>query len=535
MNYKILIIFSILNLSYLSAQESQKPQKAPEPMDLPNFIIQGSMQLNINSGVKQAPEKSKPLTPSELDSLNSLEKQGSQPLPVENLITTTIERNFYESFVRGQIGRFVTGGIDAGIGAVIQDYDLYGQFGFETSDGHIANSNYNKLYARITSDYIAPAKYFIFGGSRTRTELKYSRNDYNLYSSPAALNRITNEFTFKVDVDGNYKGIKFETGAGFNGYQLNTDGFRNADNNFLGYLKVHNQWNNFLVAGNILLDMHTLRGQSANFIQADASLSLFTEKLSLTANAGLQLATNINGVDRGGLLLDGKLEYRINELFTLRGGVRSGLENKSFKNFAYQNPYISNMANFDFAYDIMNLNADLLFHPNENIGVSAGLRFRSTDRYAIFAPDLIYYSGSFDINYQTISLISSEFEAYWYITNEDKITSNLIVNNSSLSDYSSKKIPYIPALKLSLDYYNYQISSLTLKFGIDYVGERYADIENTLTLDSYINAKAEGSYKIINDLSVFLKLDNLLNSEIFVWQGYKERNIFVSIGAMWQF
>ncbi|MBX3043424.1 MAG: hypothetical protein KIT33_05325 [Candidatus Kapabacteria bacterium] len=531
----LIIILFFSALMPVIAQESQQKPTSAEPLDLPNFIIQGTLQLNVNSGVKQNPERPRPLSKSELDSLNSLEKQSSQSLPVEPLRITTVERSLKDGFVKAQFGRFATGQIDVGFGGELGGYDLYGQAGYEFSDGHLTNADFSKFGAKLTSDYIAPAKFFIFGGSRTRTEVEFKHHDYNLFANPIGLNRNINNFSAIVDVDGNYRGIKFETGMGFNGFQVVTDNFRNADNNIFGFLKIHSFWNNFQVAGNVLLDLHTLRGQSTNFMQADGSISIFNDVFSLTGNGGLQWATNSNGVDRGGLLIEGKAEYRMNKLFTVRADIRSGLENKSFRDMAYENPYISNMADLDFAYDIMNLGAYLIFHPNEKIGFSAGMRVRSTDRYPVFSPDEVYFPGSFNISYEGISFVRSMFETYWYFTSQDKLTANLTATQSSLNDFTDSSIPYIPDFQISLDYNRNWFKGFGTNFGIDYIGERFADLQNTVKLDSYINVRIEGNYLIYDGLRLFLRLDNLLNSDIYVWEGYRERNVFISFGVMWQF
>jgi hypothetical protein len=535
MKSKLIIILLFAFYSFATSQETQQKPVTPEPFDLPNFIIQGNLQLNVNSGVKQNPERPRPLSAGELDSLNSLEKQSSQSLPVEPLVTTTIERNIKDGFVQAQFGRFTTAEIDAGFGTKLGDYDIYSQLGYEYSDGHLNNAEFSKLNAKITSDYIAPAKFFIFGGSRTRTEVEFRKNNYNLFGNTLALNRDINNFSAKVDVDGNYHGVKFETGAGFNGFQIVTDDFRNADNNFLGYLKVHNFWNNFLIAGNVLLDMHTLRGQATNFIQADGSISIFSDVLSLTGNGGLQWATNSNAIDRAMILIAGQLEYRMNKLFTVRADIRTGLENRSFRELAYENPYISNMAVLDFAHDIMNFGGFLIFHPNEKMGISAGMRLRSTDRFPVFVPDETYYPGSFSLRYESITMVRSMFEAYWYLTPQDKLIANFTATQSSLSNIEGSSIPYTPEMQLSLDYKKTWFKDLGTHFGVDYVGERFADVQNTTKLDPYINFRAESNYLVYDGLRIFLRFENLLNADIYVWDGYRERNVFVSFGVMWQF
>jgi outer membrane cobalamin receptor len=67
------------------------------------------------------------------------------------------------------------------------------------------------------------------------------------------------------------------------------------------------------------------------------------------------------------------------------------------------------------------------------------------------------------------------------------------------------------------------------------VGERSADQQNVIKIDSFNKLMIGADYKINNDFSVFLKFDNLLNSNVYIWNTYKERGLFASAGVMWQF
>lgn len=74
----IILLFVIGNFGIL-AQESEKA-RTTEPLDLPNFIIRGDLQLDVNAGFKQDPSRPMPLSSGELDSLNSLDKMPVKPL-----------------------------------------------------------------------------------------------------------------------------------------------------------------------------------------------------------------------------------------------------------------------------------------------------------------------------------------------------------------------------------------------------------------------------------------------------------------------
>lgn len=529
----ILLIF-VLSAIGLFAQESEKPV-ATEPIDLPNFIIRGDLQLDVNSGFKQDPSNPLPLSLRELDSLNSLEKMPIKPLNPPSLPVDIGIAKPADAYVRGQFGRYATASIGAGIGSKIGGYDLYASGGYENSTGHVQNSDYSKIDFKFTSDFIAPEKFFIFGGSRTRTEVNFTGKDYSLYGSPIALERSIRNFGVNIDVDGSFKEVNFNAGVGFDGFGLKTDGMNTADNNYIGYLKLDRLWNNFFIAGNLLLDMHSLRSNSAQFIQLDGAISVLSEKLTLTGNAGLQVASNDKDISRGGLLIFGEIEYRMNELLTIRGNVRSGLENNKFRNLIYSNPYTSQFASFDYSYDIINVKGILYFHPTHKIGVNAGFNFRHLDRLPVYINDLIFVPGAFDISYEKASIITSEFEFYWDMTESDKIIGNVTAAKATLTDYDGNFVPHHPELKISGNYHRKWSEKFGTKFGVDYFGERFADLANSVKISSFLNLKAEFDYDVTDGLLIFAALENLTNSDIVFFNGYKERGIFFNLGIMWQF
>ncbi|PKL85336.1 MAG: hypothetical protein CVV22_08715 [Ignavibacteriae bacterium HGW-Ignavibacteriae-1] len=534
MNMKKYILIFVISTLGLVAQESEKPTTT-EPIDLPTFIIRGDLQLDVNAGIKQDPSNPIPLTVGELDSLNSLDKMPIKALNPPSLPVDVGIAVPADAFVKGQFGRYATAAIGAGGGIKINGYDLYATGNFENSTGHVKNSEYSKLDFKLTSDFIAPEKFFIFGGSRTRTEVNFISRDFMLYGSTLGLERDIKNFGVNVDVDGTFSELNFNAGAGFDGFGMKTDGISTADNNYFGYLRLDRLWNNFFVSANLYVDMHNLRSNSAQFIQLDGEMSLLTNKLTMTGAVGFQIASNDNDISRGGLLIFGEIEYRMNELFTIRGNARSGLKNNNFKELVYTNPYTSQYASFDYSYDIIHAKGMLNFHPTHKIGVNAGFSFRHVDRLPVYLNDLIFVPGAFVINHEKATIISSDFEFYWNLTESDKVIANLTATKATLSDYDGKIVPYYPELKISGNYSRKWSEKFGTKIGIDYFGERFADLENTTEISSFINLKTEFNYNVLESLLLFASLENLTNSDIVIFNGYKERGIFFNFGIMWQF
>lgn len=542
---KILLIIFIQFL-ILSAQENQeeKPEKVePAPLELPNFIIEGVEQINVKSGIKQMPDKTYPLSKKELDSLNSLEKKEQYHLPLEKLPTSVINNNYSPGFVKMHIGRFSDALIEAGYGLNQKGYELFGTAGFNYSSGHVDDANFTDIYTNISSDYIAPDKFFIFGGSRTRTTFNFKNSSYNLYAledinsdDVIKNNRNATNIGLNVDVDGNWKGVTFTTGAELKTLQINSESeyykSKNAfDNSIKGYLKVKNMWNNFLVSANTEVDFRSINGEGVNFAQADVSAELFNDIISLIVNSGFQYAVSSENLNRGGFLLSGQIDYRMNKDMTISAGIESGLKKENLSSLYSLNPYMMINSKIDFPYDIMKIKGKYYYQPYENFGFSVSGNLKVTDRFPYFNDSL---NGEFNVEYDKVNIGELKLESYWDITETDYLTAYIKTNFASF-DIGDKSIPYLPMNEMAINYSTRFYQRFGTIIGFNYVGERYSDYENKIKIDGYFNINLEFNYDILNNLRIFLVADNLTNSEIYVWNGYKERGIFAAIGIMWQF
>ncbi len=106
------------------------------------------------------------------------------------------------------------------------------------------------------------------------------------------------------------------------------------------------------------------------------------------------------------------------------------------------------------------------------------------------------------------------------------------VNYLNVQDSDSRKVPYYPGLKASLMYgYNFtQVWKGEVK--INYLSDRYADIENTDSrkLKSFFNLGLKISYSLQSNFGVFFELNNVLNTKRSIWEGYQEKPIDALLG-----
>lgn len=539
---KIIMIWGILFIFTGSLFADKIPVKKEEsentkPLELPNFVIERVEQLNVTVGKKQLPIAPEPLTVAQLDSLNSFEKQQVVPISPEKFPDKILNNYFSSGFVKGSFGRFTTGDIEAAYGVNKYGYELYTNAGFQAAKGHITDADFKKGFLKISSDYIAPMKYLFFGGSRTRAQILFNGAGYNCYGSKDAefiqngsYKRSAYNFDLSVNSEGEYKGVSFRTGAGFRTLRLKSDNDKANENAISVYLKVHNYWNKFLLAANLKLDLQNVSSAPANFAQVDVSGKYFNDKISINATAGLQYAISTLRNDRGGLLLAGDIEYRLNQNFTLFGKVKTGLNPKPFSDFFNENPYIEYKTIVDFAYDIIKLDFFAYYHPTDKMAISLGGGYNTIDRMPFYTDKT---DGTFMVNYDLATGINFEAESWIDISPKDKITANIKTAFYTFDD--GKSVPYIPNYKFSSKYERYITDNFIGNVGLAVIGPCYSDITNTTEIGAYTDMSLGVEYKLKKKFSIYLNSSNLLNQNIYIWNGYKERSLFFNCGLMWQF
>lgn len=528
MKLKYIIAFGLVLINF-QILYSQQQENTP-PLELPNFIIEGKEQLNVQAGIKQYPEKVNPLSKAELDSLNSLDKQLSlltQPRAMVNQINDLYRRSGY---IRGEFGRYTTPKINAAYNLKSGDYFFFGAGSYEMSQGHIDNADYSKLNLNLQSEYIAPEKYWIFGGSKTKAGISFDNASYSLFAIDTGADRKRRKFSLNIDSDGEYNGYSFSTGASYKSFELDNASDDASDNALNGYLKIQTRYDQFRVGIDAEMDMHTIRGNGANYFSAEAFLKYeLNNAVNLKFTGGLQSAGSSEKNQRGNVNLRADVDYRINEKLTLRASIESAFEKLSLMDESYYNPYISRNVNIDYPLN-RNITGVIYYHPLKNIEVNAGIKIARIERMPVY---ISMEDAQFDLKYSTATAFQLFSNGIYDLTSNDKIVWDLKINSVHLVD-TNKSATYVPVLQLGAVYGRNWTDKFGTEFGLTYVGKRYADIDNKVDINSYINLNIMADYKISNDISVFGKIDNLLNQEIYVWDKYKERSIFISAGIMWK-
>jgi hypothetical protein len=215
---------------------------------------------------------------------------------------------------------------------------------------------------------------------------------------------------------------------------------------------------------------------------------------------------------------------------TIGADLSTGLKPIAVRDLLVDNPYLDDSMLVDIPYDVVNINGDISWHPNTRFSANGTVSLRQTDR------DLVWVAadqGTFAADYRTTTTIGIAADLRYGITSKDYLLANVNLTSSSVD--GGEATPYIAPFEGLLGYERTWNIPLTTAVELFYVGDRWADLKNTVVLSGYIDLRLKASYRLRNNLDIFVRGTNLVGSDMELWQGYRERGIFITGGITWKF
>ncbi|MDQ1265476.1 MAG: hypothetical protein QG635_626, partial [Bacteroidota bacterium] len=170
------------------------------------------------------------------------------------------------------------------------------------------------------------------------------------------------------------------------------------------------------------------------------------------------------------------------------------------------------------------------YHPSERFGATGGINFKMYEDWRYFTN---IDTGYFQVSYVKAYIPSIFMECFYLPAENSRFVGNITFTAPTSDD--GKILPYYSPVQISVYYRHLWIKNFGTTAGLDYTGERYTDLANTSKIGGFVNVYIAADYKLFKDISVSCRLDNLTNSDIYIWNGYKERGIYFELGISWQF
>lgn len=506
------------------------PQTASQPLELPNFIIEGKEQIDVQVGTKQIPSFSTYLDRKTIDSMIIVGRPRNYVIFPISFPNTIISKKFPDGFVIGSFGSHLTANISAGYKTAYQGYEISPFANFGLSKGHVENSNYTKLSLSVQTDYLAPDKFYIFGGSKTTTSIGFDFKNYKLYalSNPPQRNQII--FDGKIKSIGFFEGYDFVVGAALNSSNQTGTGKDIGESTLGGFLEIKEAKINHYFGGKISVDIRSFDNSSAHFFEASGFSKFDLDNIKIAPVLGIQIAKSSSGKSRPMVVVSATLQSQLHPDFILEGKISNRLKNISFGDFLKLNPYLSDSLIVDYS-NTSEIHGKLKYQPNKDLTFVIGTNLALNKRLPVFN---VAKFGYFDVQYIDATLFSIAFEGFW--TNSIVGTFSSIFNITvSSQNLNKNEVPNTPTIKIRTDYSRNFFDKLNFGAFFEYVGKRFADIDNKISLSNYNNLGLSLDYLLNKNIIFKINVENLLNSNIVNWYGYKEWGFNFKVGLTYKF
>ncbi|MFM7156991.1 MAG: hypothetical protein ACKO0Y_04180 [Bacteroidota bacterium] len=521
----------------LFAQDNKN--SADQQLDLQEFVITGKTNADIKGGLKMKPSKPGMLTKAELDSINTDVKITFPLLPSVPLPASALKPYSVKGYAIGEFGIFVTPKLNAGYSLSAGGFaiDIFGTL--ESSSGHINNAEYTKSGISLQASYDAPKKFVFFGGSRTESGISYSSSSYNLFgvANQFMVERSINDLNAHVDVKGMISEYSYSMGAQFQSLAMSTDTNSFSDTRIKGFADITASIVGMPVTTSLMIDLHSYGDTSSyNFIEAGSSTIWTKGDITIRGKAGLQSAMNSNGVYFGAFTLASDIDYRLATEFTAYLNIRSGLNNTSLSTMLNLNPYLVNTPIISFQRDDLSISPMVQWHPTIDMTSSIKLSYRTSSNIPVITPNSTEASqfAGFDITYISGTVLDARIETQYSIEHQGTINGYASYTFSTQTE-GGNPIPMIAPLTIGLRYERMLTSSLQSIFSIEHLGARTVDKEAKYEIPSYIMANARLNYQVQKNVEAYVRIDNIFNASVYLWNRFRERGTFVALGARYLF
>ncbi len=243
--------------------------------------------------------------------------------------------------------------------------------------------------------------------------------------------------------------------------------------------------------------------------------------------------------------------YRlVNDILIAYGGIKGGLIQNSYYDFASENPFVSPTLFILPTDELYNAYIGLKGKVSSNMSYNISGRYIADRNKALFVNNEITsttqnysYGNSFGIVYDDVNTFSIAGEIDVDVNRNFKL--GIKAEYFTYSSNSQAEAWNLPDVKGSL-FLDYQIDEHWFAgANLFYIGKRKDQFylndplvittPFTVTLDSYFDANVHVGYHVNDQISVFAKANNLANNIYQRWQNFPVQGVQFLAGATYKF
>ena len=552
----VVFVLLVLLASPIYGQEKKEPAQrdvvvpaqteTPLPkIDLPEFLITGQETIDLPVSSKTIVEEEKVYVPGSLSPGSKDAQFDEGPKQLKEIAGPAGQMN---GKVLAGIGAYTTPFMEGWFGKNYEEGGILFHAGYESSNGHVANANWQKTGVGLQGDYRSPQTSGVLAESRLSGGLNFSGQSYRAYGSttPSQL-RTLDDMRLELGLTPAPatmvffdNPIDYSGSLSWNGTSL--DDSSNASENDLGVT----------ISGTTEKGGARFRG-TMDYVASGVSMRYppniaghSPQWFALRFSAQQMIVPQLQGtltlqqfIYRGNLSVTGgrfypalDLRYFLNDALNLFLSFSPSVEQNTLLTVVAADRYVRN--GMDLRPTEMpasvEIGSEVLV--NEKLRAKGTLSYRSFRDYPVFVE--LTSAKVWDVMYlQKASAVQFDLEGSYHLSSSNSAWLSASLN-STKAEGSANQVPNLPAFSVSGVYRQALQNGVDLEGHVRYSSQRWTTISHTSANAGYIDVGGKGEYQVTEDLRAVLELDNLMNQRYYLWDGYVERPFFVSLGVSYK-
>ncbi len=509
---------------------SQVDQKQNPNVELPDFVITGKDIISVESAHKMAPDFVSTLSEEYLKPAFSPEE-----LPVRELgspLKRPLELNDSLKYVNGYF-YFGSGLYSLPVAGFNYTKPFTNGIFEGFADGiyqraYVENSDRYSLSGGANLSYFIPNDAGFIPGTKFKVHGKYGTSAYKLFASN------TPQFKRTLDKGNIYLNMNNLSGKTFtfaakladNSYSITEEAF--SENLFDVYGMAKISLPSFNLGADVNYKSQKLNNNLGsnliyNFIKVHPKVGINVGD-NLKAEFGFLYAnTGANNF----ISPTASLAFKIDNGVSLFGEYAPDVNFYNIGYFLNKNRYF-NIQNFTnlFVSKPTKFNIIIKYEYYTYFEIDAGFKISSSKHYP-------YFSGSGTsglFNVVTTDGRSGDvfFNLLFHLGPYGTFYGTAEFNNTQ--DTSGNILPYYSRGRISMNYgYSFN-NGLTTEANLIYHSGTYANINNTVSINPFVDLGLNFKYRLNSNFDLTLQLSNLLNHKNYIWMGYQELPMNVVAG-----
>ncbi len=507
----------------LPADSQTVNNETPMPaIDLPEFMITGNDAVIAPAGKRASVEDVKPFEPELFSTMEDREHRGTYA--DRPAVGNGSSLGGINGTVRAGYSSYTTPFIDAWAGGDFTTFDLLAKGGFRSSAGFAPNTDFRSGYGVLSGGTFIKDESGIFGSSRVQGSVKLYGDTYNMYGSvdPQSQRTIGRFSTDAVVTSPRPEFFSYTAAFRLQSTSLETR-VRSQEILLGTEISGTTEISGVVVKPEVALwsDFYSSPSNPANpwFGMASASGKYRLEDdIELMGGLGFYLLRGSDEGTKAKLYPKLGVSWMANPSLTLFMRFDPNVQRSDMRQLLESNPYLANDMHIRHPEYFVNLSAGTNVRLGSNLAGNVTLRYSRIRNHAVYRDPS--RSGEWTTSYTGVTrILEASFDARTSWSTDDDLSVSVLFRGSDNSTLGTQ-VPYLPSMELSGLYVHRFPIGLSVSSTVTLTGSRYADLENTRSLSSYVLLDVGAEYAITHFVKAGLSINNIINPAYEQWEGY---------------